>query len=168
MSSKIESKLQGYLDKKELEKYESKEKHKLDFGRGSVHSKPSGKSGCKDNWCGLHGGKQDRINFVENPFAEVDYLYDTLYNAAMDEMEEAVDLLISKHLDYGSKNITDAPGGALNGLSVRLHDKVARLNNLLSNNKTPNHESLKDTFVDIVNYGIIALLVINGKWDSTK
>lgn len=81
---------------------------------------------------------------------------------------KAIDLLIQKHNDYGPSNISDAPGGPLNGLSVRLHDKVARLNNLLSNNKEPENESIQDTFIDILNYAIIALLVIDNKWDFTK
>jgi hypothetical protein len=81
---------------------------------------------------------------------------------------KAIELLVQKHDDYGPSNISDAPGGPLNGLSVRLHDKVARLNNLLSNNKEPQNESVQDTFIDILNYALIALLVIENKWDSTK
>lgn len=78
----------------------------------------------------------------------------------------AVKLLIKKHNDYGPKNIADAPGGPLTGLAVRLHDKVARLANLTTNGKHPSNESLQDTFVDIVNYGLIGLLVLEGKWDK--
>ena len=81
---------------------------------------------------------------------------------------KAIDLLVQKHDDYGPDNISDAPGGALNGLSVRLHDKVARLNNLLSNHKKPKNETIQDTFIDILNYALIALLVLDGKWDTTK
>ena len=81
---------------------------------------------------------------------------------------KAIDLLIQKHEDYGPANISDAPGGPLNGLSVRLHDKVARLNHLLSNDKKPKNEAIEDTFIDILNYAIIALLVLDNKWDTTK
>jgi S-adenosylmethionine hydrolase len=87
---------------------------------------------------------------------------------AMETARKAVNLLVKKHDDYGPTNISDAPGGPLNGLSVRLHDKVARLNHLLSNNKQPKNEAIEDTFIDILNYAIIALLVIDGKWDTTK
>ena len=87
---------------------------------------------------------------------------------AMETARKAVNLLVKKHDDYGPANISDAPGGALNGLSVRLHDKVARLNNLLSNSKEPRNETIEDTFIDILNYALIALLVIEGKWDTTK
>ena len=81
---------------------------------------------------------------------------------------EAIKLLISKHNDYGSRNISEAPGGAINGLAVRLHDKVERLANLTSNNRKPNNESIRDTFIDILNYSIIAIMVLDGTWESTK
>jgi hypothetical protein len=79
---------------------------------------------------------------------------------------DAISLLIKKHNDYGPKNISEAPGGPLTGLAVRLHDKVARLSNLVTNNKKPNNESLEDTFVDILNYAVIGLLVLKDKWDK--
>jgi hypothetical protein len=79
---------------------------------------------------------------------------------------DAINLLIKKHNDYGPKNISDAPGGPLTGLAVRLHDKVARLSNLVTNNKKPSNESLEDTFVDILNYAVIGLLVLKDKWDK--
>lgn len=80
--------------------------------------------------------------------------------------EELYNLLITKHKDYGPKNISDSPGGPLNGLRVRMHDKLARINNLVDANKDPEHESLEDSFKDIANYGIIAMLVLRGKWDN--
>ena len=64
---------------------------------------------------------------------------------------ELMQLLLSKHNDYGPKNIADAPGGALNGLRVRMHDKLARINNLVDDNKNPEHESLEDSFKDMAN-----------------
>lgn len=80
--------------------------------------------------------------------------------------EELIDLLLSKHKDYGPKNISDAPGGALNGLRVRMHDKLARINNLYGSALLPEHESLEDSFKDMANYAIIGLLVMRGKWDK--
>ena len=79
---------------------------------------------------------------------------------------ELEDLLLSKHKDYGPSNISNAPGGALNGLRVRMHDKLARINNLVDENKNPEHESLEDSFKDMANYAIIGLLVLRGKWDK--
>lgn len=85
---------------------------------------------------------------------------------AYDLAEELVELLVSKHKDYGPKNISSAPGGALNGLRVRMHDKLARINNLIDSGRDPNHESLEDSFKDMANYAIIGLLVMRGKWDK--
>jgi len=79
---------------------------------------------------------------------------------------DAVEVLISKHEDYGPSNISDAPGGALNGLRVRLHDKVARLNNLIDKGVDPQHESLFDTFLDIANYGLIGMMILEDDWDE--
>jgi len=84
-------------------------------------------------------------------------------NETFDELKE---LLIKKHLDYGPKNISDSPGGPLNGLRVRMHDKLARINNLTDKGTTPQYESLEDSFKDMANYSIIALLVLRHKWDS--
>lgn len=75
-------------------------------------------------------------------------------------------LLLKKHKDYGPRNISDAPGGALNGLRVRMHDKLARINNLHGRSTAPANESLEDSFKDLANYAIIGLLVLRGKWDT--
>lgn len=81
-------------------------------------------------------------------------------------VKELSDLLLSKHKDYGPKNISQAPGGAINGLRVRMHDKLARINNLIDSGANPEHESLEDSFKDMANYAIIGLLVLRGQWDN--
>jgi len=86
--------------------------------------------------------------------------------AVWDTMKELGTLLLSKHRDYGPKNISDSPGGALNGLRVRMHDKTARINNLLDKKTEPAHEPLEDSFKDLANYAVIALLVLRDKWDK--
>ena len=80
-------------------------------------------------------------------------------------VNELTSLLVSKHRDYGPKNISLAPGGAINGLRVRMHDKLARINNLVVSGADPEHESLEDSFKDMANYAIIGLLVLRDKWD---
>jgi hypothetical protein len=75
-------------------------------------------------------------------------------------------LLVRKQRDYGSKNISQSPGGALNGLRVRMHDKLARINNLIDSGREPENESLRDSFIDLANYATIALMVIDGKWEK--
>jgi hypothetical protein len=86
-----------------------------------------------------------------------------LYNAG-EAFTEASYTLASKHKDYGPLNISNSPGGPLVGLSVRLHDKVARLANLIGRENETQHEPLHDTFLDIANYGIIGMMVVDGKW----
>ena len=61
-------------------------------------------------------------------------------------------------------NISGAPGGPMNGLRVRMYDKLARLNNLVDTGDTPNYESIEDTLIDMANYAIIGLLVQRGQW----
>lgn len=73
---------------------------------------------------------------------------------------ECVKLLDRKHADYGPGNI--AAFGEF-GLTVRLSDKIERLKNLVRM-ETPKNESLEDTYMDIANYGIIALMVRRNEW----
>lgn len=81
--------------------------------------------------------------------------------------DEAWNILVQKQLDYGPYNISNAPGGPLNGLMVRMHDKIARLNNLIYEVKdTPKNESVEDSFIDLLNYSAIALMVLRGKWSG--
>lgn len=82
--------------------------------------------------------------------------------------KELTELLLKKHQDYGPKNIADAPGGPMNGLRVRMFDKMARLNNLVESGDTPNYESLEDTLIDLANYAIIGLLVQRGQWEGVN
>ena len=83
-------------------------------------------------------------------------------------MNELFNILVTKHADYGPLNIAHAPGGAMNGLLVRMHDKMARLKNLIYNNATPNYESIEDTLIDLANYAIIGLLVQRGQWEGLE
>ena len=76
------------------------------------------------------------------------------------------ELLLSKHRDYGPRNISDAPGGAINGLRVRMHDKMARINHLVDNKQEAVNEPLRDSFMDLANYAMIGLLVVDGKWPN--
>ena len=86
--------------------------------------------------------------------------------------DEIFELFCSKQLDYGPNNISlgrdmgkEADKKvALLGLSIRMNDKIQRLITLISNDSTPNNESLEDTFKDLNNYSIMALIVNNDKW----
>jgi hypothetical protein len=82
--------------------------------------------------------------------------------------DELISILLKKHHDYGPNNIAHAPGGAMNGLLVRMHDKMARLEHLTYTAKDakPNYESIEDTLIDLANYAIIGLMVQRGQWEG--
>lgn len=71
--------------------------------------------------------------------------------------------LVKKQKDYGPKNISRF---GLNGLVIRTHDKVARIENLLSKpdgvKNAVENESVYDTLLDIGGYAAIALMWISG------
>lgn len=82
-------------------------------------------------------------------------------------MQECLQILLKKHKDYGPLNIAQAPGGAMNGLTVRMYDKLARISHLCSDkNDTPNYESIEDSLIDLVNYATIGILVQRGLWEG--
>lgn len=81
--------------------------------------------------------------------------------------EELRNTLIKKQRDYGPHAISNAPGGALNGIRVRMHDKMSRANNLIDNSVvSPENEPLIDAFADLANYAIIAMMVLRKEWAS--
>ena len=82
-------------------------------------------------------------------------------------LSELRSIIMKKQADYGPLNIALAPGGPMNGLRVRMYDKLARLNNLADKAATPNFESIEDTLIDLANYAIIGLLVQRGQWEGT-
>jgi hypothetical protein len=94
--------------------------------------------------------------------------------AAMETYAELMDLLVTKQADYGPHAITRSPGGALNGINVRMHDKLARVVNLTGrptdagagqlDPAAVNHESVRDTYRDLANYAVIAVMVLDGVW----
>lgn len=87
--------------------------------------------------------------------------------------EEQLDIFMRKMVDYGIENITlggnmdnpDDQSLAIQGILIRLSDKVNRLKNLLLKDKgAPNNEPIEDSWKDISNYALIALIVGKGKW----
>lgn len=96
----------------------------------------------------------ETVDVVRNPFEQA------LHQAFVD----AEELMLRKHHDYGPGNISQAPGGPMNGLRVRLWDKLARLNHLIDRGVDPKNETVLDTLRDIANYGIIGVMVQEGTW----
>jgi hypothetical protein len=69
--------------------------------------------------------------------------------------EEMVELLCRKQHDYGHNNITNF---GIIGVAIRICDKIARIDNL-SKRSQPNNESLVDSYIDIVGYTMIAIML---------
>jgi hypothetical protein len=74
-----------------------------------------------------------------------------------------LDLWKMKHRKYGSNNIASM---GKPGLVIRLNDKVQRLKNLVFNGEPDNapNENELDTWMDIMGYAVIGLLVARGQW----
>lgn len=87
---------------------------------------------------------------------------DNFRSACVEIASELVDVLISKQHDYGKGNIADF--GEL-GVLVRANDKIERLKNLVKTGNTPSNESVDDSWLDLANYAIIALMLRRGYWE---
>ena len=88
--------------------------------------------------------------------------------------QKQYELFASKMMDYGLLNISlgstlekeEDIKLSITGIWLRCNDKINRLKNLLKRNgqNYVQGETRIDRFVYISNYGIIAMLVIRGKW----
>ena len=77
-------------------------------------------------------------------------------------------LLVAKQHDYGPGNINNAHLSPMNGLLVRMGDKYERIKHLTASNATAKNEPLRDSFIDLANYCIIALMVIDNTWPPNE
>ena len=74
---------------------------------------------------------------------------------------EILNTVIRKQRDYGHKNISKF---GITGLVIRVHDKVARVENLMQKENQANAvigETMLDTLMDIIGYSIIAYMWLN-------
>ena len=113
-------------------------------------------------------GKGNTFGPMDKGAVTKDPMMDKFITDSWDIIDELGNLLISKQRDYGPGNINNAYGGPLNGLMVRMGDKWERLKNLLDSGNEPQHESIEDSFKDLANYCIIAMMVQRGKWPENK
>ena len=83
-------------------------------------------------------------------------------------------LFCEKQHDYGPSNIAVGTSLgteeeiklSLTGLWFRMNDKIQRLKNMLMNNRESavKDEPIEDAYLDVSNYGIMAMIVKKGKW----
>lgn len=88
--------------------------------------------------------------------------------------KEQYNLFAGKMMDYGVSNISlgstltekEDVQLSLTGIWLRCNDKINRLKNMLKREGRSyvNDEPMIDSFIDIANYGIIAMLVMRNKW----
>jgi len=111
---------------------------------------------------------------IGSTVGDFEKLYPELAEEFKQIQKEQYDLFAGKMLDYGLGNI--ALGSTLDeeediqlsltGIWLRCNDKINRLKNMLKRKGKSyvNDEPMIDSFIDISNYGIIAQLVMRGKW----
>ena len=88
--------------------------------------------------------------------------------------KEQYELFATKMMDYGLSNISlgstlekeEDIKLSITGIWLRCNDKINRLKNMIQRNgrNYVKGEAMIDSFIDISNYGIIAQLVLRGKW----
>ena len=90
-------------------------------------------------------------------FAELQLL-DSSWEVPEIAINRIAELLIRKQSDYGTQNIARF---GRTGLIIRLHDKVARLENLRGSLDARN-ESIEDTLLDIIGYSVVGMMWEDG------
>ena len=100
--------------------------------------------------------------------------YPTLAEAWKETQQEQYELFAKKMMDYGLSNISlgttlEEPEDiklSITGIWLRCNDKINRLKNLIKRDgkNYVSNEPIIDSFIDIANYGVIAMLVMRGKW----
>jgi len=82
-------------------------------------------------------------------------------------MKEALDLSVRKNNAYGKGNISAL---GVRGIFVRMWDKINRLKTLIWDNtgKDDVGESVRDTFIDLVNYAAYGVMLLDGTWDTEE
>ncbi len=110
----------------------------------------------------------------EKAVRDFEKTYPVLAQHWKEVQKEQYVLFARKMMDYGLQNI--ALGSnldtqedidlSLTGIWLRINDKINRLKNLLKR-KGKNYvtgETMIDSFLDIANYGVIAMLVMRDQW----
>lgn len=115
-----------------------------------------------DNWLnvGVDLAADDFAAIAQSALLQIDAGVNTTQTDMMDDVERTV---ISKQKDYGHGNIMRH---GLHGVIVRMCDKVERIKNLESKRfGEPVNESLGDSWLDLVGYCIIAIMLLQGTFE---
>ncbi len=111
---------------------------------------------------------------VGSTVGDFEKMYPELAEEFKQIQKEQYELFAGKMLDYGLSNISlgsnleekDDVHMSLTGIWLRCNNKINRLKNMLKREgkNYVKDEPMIDSFIDISNYGIIAQLVMKGKW----
>ena len=115
-----------------------------------------------------------QVNGNHKTIADFEKLYPELAEEFQAVQKEQYELFVAKMMDYGLSNISlgsdlstkEDRDLSLTGIWLRCNDKINRLRNMIKRNgkNYVQGEAMIDSFIDISNYGIIAMLVLRGKW----
>ena len=112
-------------------------------------------------------GNSKAVTDFEQKYPELAYEFQQI-------QREQYELFASKMMDYGLLNISlgstlekeEDIKLSITAIWLRCNDKINRLKNMIQRNgrNYVKGEAMIDSFIDISNYGIIAQLVLRGKW----
>ena len=123
---------------------------------------------------GLPKTKASYDEIIGSTVGDFEKMYPELSKSFKEIQTEQYKLFAGKMLDYGLSNISlgsnldtkEDRNLSITGIWLRCNDKINRLKNLLQRdgkNYVPG-EAMIDSFIDIANYGIIAMIVLKRKW----
>lgn len=95
--------------------------------------------------------REEKLKWLKEALWDEDGVFDELSEVMMDRQRK-----------YGPGNIARH---GVTGVLVRLDDKLSRLSHTSADFED---ERLKDAWIDIANYAIIALLWLDGKWPGSE
>lgn len=109
----------------------------------------------------------------DSVITKMEEMYPQTTEAFKDMMSEMYLIFCMKMNDYGANNIALGRDLAvpknkymsLMGIWFRSNDKMARIENLISNrDDAPSNEPLRDSYLDLANYSVIATIVDKNLW----
>ena len=111
--------------------------------------------------------KNDHVEYLEERYPEMTNEFKII-------KRKQYALFCEKQHDNGPSNIAVGTSLgteeeiklSLTGLWFRMNDKIQRLKNMLMNNRenAVKDEPIEDAYLDVSNYGIMAMIVKKGRW----
>ena len=112
-----------------------------------------------------HLPEKPHVDQVVKEFAESLGLKEPLSRQFLTVVVQAAQVFDYKQKKYGPENIGEF---GETGVIIRVTDKIKRRVNLWRTNQRPADETIEDTWGDIANYAIIALMCRYGKWPGVE